>query len=90
MARGEIAHHKQFHLWPQRFQKSSAFFGSKCVCKWERVKLSKRVNANPTIKSTKDYNPAGLNLRLGLPAPVSTVALGESLHCPEPVTATSK
>ena len=24
MAKGEIAHHEQFHLWPQCFQKSSA------------------------------------------------------------------
>ena len=24
VAKGEIAHHKQFHLWPQYFHKSSA------------------------------------------------------------------
>ena len=37
VAKGEIAHHEQFHLWPQCFQKSSAAISSKCVCRWERV-----------------------------------------------------
>ena len=39
MAKGEIAHHEQFHLWPQCFQKSSAAEASESVCMWERVKL---------------------------------------------------
>ena len=39
MAKGEIAHHKQFHLWQQCFQKSSADIASKCVCRWETVNL---------------------------------------------------
>ena len=38
VAKGEIAHHEHFHLWPQCFQKSFAAILSKCVCKWERVK----------------------------------------------------
>ena len=29
VAKGEIAHHEQFHLWPQCFQKSSAAIASK-------------------------------------------------------------
>ena len=28
VAKGEIAHHEQFHLWPQLFQKSSAAIAS--------------------------------------------------------------
>ena len=37
MAKGEIAHHEQFHLWPQCFQKSSAAIALKCV--WEKVNM---------------------------------------------------
>ena len=37
MAKGEIAHHEQFHLWPQCFQKSSAAIAAKCVYSRERV-----------------------------------------------------
>ena len=37
-AKGEIAHHEQFHLLPQRFQKLSAGIASKCICRQERVK----------------------------------------------------
>ena len=38
MANGEIAHHVQFQLLSQCFQKSSAAITWKCVCRWERVK----------------------------------------------------
>ena len=38
VAKEEIGHHEQFHLWPQCFKKSSAAIASKCVCKWKRVK----------------------------------------------------
>ena len=37
VANGEIAHHEQFRLLPQCFQKLSAADVSKCVCNWERV-----------------------------------------------------
>ena len=40
MAKGEIAHHEQFHRWPQRFQKLSAAIVLKCVCRLERVNPS--------------------------------------------------
>ena len=40
VAKGEIPHHEQFHLCPQCFQKSSAAISSKCICRWERFKLS--------------------------------------------------
>ena len=36
VAKGWIAHHEQFHLWPQCFQMSSAAIASKCVCRSER------------------------------------------------------
>ena len=39
VAKAEIAHHEQFHLWPQRFQKSSAAIASECVCRRENVKV---------------------------------------------------
>ena len=39
VAKGEIAHHEQFQLWPQCFQKSSTAIASKRVCRWERVLL---------------------------------------------------
>ena len=38
VAKGEIAHHEQFLLWQQCFQKFSAAISSKCVYRWERVK----------------------------------------------------
>ena len=37
MVKGEIAHHGQFHLRQQCFQKSSAAIAFKWVCRWERV-----------------------------------------------------
>ena len=37
MAKEEIAHHEQFHLWPQCSLKSSADIASESVCMWERV-----------------------------------------------------
>ena len=40
VANGKIAHYEQFlHLLPC-FQKLSAAYGLKCVCRWERVKTS--------------------------------------------------
>ena len=38
VAKGKIAHHEQFHLWSQCFQKLSATIASKCVRRRERVK----------------------------------------------------
>ena len=37
VAKGEIAHHEQFLLLPQCFQKSSASNAPECDCKWKRV-----------------------------------------------------
>ena len=41
VAKGEIAHHVQFFLLPQRFQKSSPAEASESVDMWERVKSQK-------------------------------------------------
>ena len=40
MAKGAIAHHEQFPLWPQYFQKSSAAIASNSVWRWESVNSS--------------------------------------------------
>ena len=38
MAKGELAHHAQFLLFPQYFQMSSAAEASESVCMWEGFK----------------------------------------------------
>ena len=35
VAKGEIAHHEQFHLLPQCFQKPSAVEASESFCMWD-------------------------------------------------------
>ena len=55
MAKGEIAHHEQFHLRPQCFQKSFAAKASESVCIWERVK-KKDWLINSVIKLYERYS----------------------------------
>ena len=38
MAKGEIVHQQQFHLWPKCFQKSSAAMVSTCVGRGQKDK----------------------------------------------------
>ena len=35
VAKGEIAYHELFHLWPHCFKKASAVIAAKCVCMWK-------------------------------------------------------
>ena len=42
VAKGKIAHHDQFHLWPKCFQKSSAVITSKCESAGEKGLKTKK------------------------------------------------
>ena len=55
VAKGEIADHEQFHLWPQCFQNSFAANASKCVCMWKWLK-QRNIQYKQNDKSQKQAN----------------------------------
>ena len=55
VAKGEIAHQQQFHLWPQYLQKSSAAIASKCVCRWKSAKYQNIIKRTVVMTKCKDH-----------------------------------
>ena len=68
MAKGEIAHNEQFHLWPQCFQNSSAAIASKCVSRWERVKLFVMGTEKNSFRDINSLSTDNIRFNLFLPA----------------------